>query len=180
MSDFFEKAREKKQNEEYGAAATFFALDAIEELIREEFEQGRSMRVNSAILLRAISCDARAGNTRRPEFLFHLLEPMLAEIKQTADDDILKGLVEEWWGDAKLMLGRMTAESHYRRAAELYQNSEPVEPWAVEEESDYAYWAAENFYESEGRPLQDHHYHELSSRIEFKIDAVQQILPDTD
>lgn len=180
MSDFSEIAIEKEQNGEYADAAANYALHSLENLVKEEFESGRSMRINSAILLLAISCDVRAGNSRRPEFLFILLEPLLAEIEQSAEDEILLGLIQEWWGDAKLMLGRESAETHYRRAAEKYQHATPVEPWAVEEESDYAYWAAENFYESNGLAIPDDLYHDLPSRIEFKLDAVQQIFPDSD
>lgn len=103
--------------EEDGAladAAERYALSAFADVLGDDFRPRRPMRISFALTLSAISADIRAGNDVRPENLFTVMGPLYETMVDNADDPVLEGLLHEWFGDARFMLGSTEAVPRYR------------------------------------------------------------------
>lgn len=154
----------------FGEAAERYALAAFADLYDADFRPGRSMRISFALILAAISADIRADNDTRPQRLFTTMVPLYESLLDTTDDIVLKGMLQEWFGDAWLMLGDDRAITWYQHAKQVYEaQAEPGRNWAFEEEFDYAYWAFEAFTELNGRSLPNNAEFDFERRIEFKL-----------
>lgn len=178
MTDHFQKAMEAEKAGRHREAAEHFAIDAMIELVKSNFESGRTMRINAAILLQAISADVRANNTNRARHIFSFLEPLLAEIRDSTDDTVLAGIASEWTGDALLMLGEPGAKEQYREAETRYVDVRPTENWGFEEEFDYEHWAIESFLESEGMEVPENLELDFQQRIGLKLEAAEDLLSE--
>ena len=168
--------------EEDGAlaeAAERYALSAFADALGDDFRPGRPMRISFALTLAAISADVRAGDDVRPKNLFEVLEPLYEKMIDETDDPVLEGLLNEWFGDAWLMLGRSEALPRYRTAKQRYDDhAKPVPNWAFEEEFDYAYWAFEAFVEANDTSLPDDGETDFLGRIHFKRNLVSELSID--
>nr|WP_233340897.1 hypothetical protein [Haloprofundus sp. MHR1] len=169
LQEFYGKALDLEERGRYAEAAEYYSLRAFAGLLKAEFCDGRSMRLAFAHTLEAISADVRAGNKKRPTQLFTILSPLYEKMIGSTDDPILQGLLNEWVGDAWLMLGSSQALDRYERAKRAYESqTEPGRNWAFEEEFDYAYWAVEAFLEATGEALDSEEW-EFEERIQFKL-----------
>jgi len=183
MTTLYQKARDAEEQGAYTKAAEYWARVGFKDLVEEHFEHTRNTRIGVTVMLRAISCDTRAGNSGRARALFNIIRPVLGTIKETANDEfeyrpeIVAGLASEWLGDGYLMLGEETALDHYQDARDLYEGSvRPIENWGGEEEFDYAYWAFESFLEFEGYSLPERSEDHFVERIERKLEIAGELL----
>lgn len=175
--DLYSKARDAQERGAYRKAAEYWAHHSFSKLVEEHFEHTRRTRIGVAIMLRAISCDTRAGNTERAKSLFNIVQPVLDRIREAADDEVVAGLASEWLGDGCLMLGDEAALNYYREAKDLYEGNVAVdEPWGYEEEFDQAYWAFESFLDSNGYSLPEHSEFQFMERIERKLEIAGELL----
>ena len=139
------------------------------------------MRISFALTLTltAISTDVRAGDDVRPKNLFEVLEPLYEKTIDETDDLVREGLLNEWFGDAWLMLGRSEALPRYWTAKQRYDDhAKPVPNWTFEEEFDYAYWPFEAFVEANNTSLPDNGETDFVGRIRFKLDLVSELSTD--
>lgn len=183
MTTLYQRARDAEDQGDYGEAAEYWARCSFGSLLEEHFEHTRKTRIGVAIMLRAISCDTRAGNTERAGELFTIIRPILGTIGETADEEfehrpeVVAGLASEWLGDGSLMLGEDTALDHYRDAKDRYEGTvRPDENWGYEEEFDHAYWAFESFLDSKEYALPERSEAHFIQRIERKIDIAGELL----
>lgn len=164
-------ALELERDGEYEAAAAAYAVDGFERIVRSKFELSGPSRVGIGMLLQAISCDVRSGNTRRAEQLFHLVEPLLRGFSETADETVVRGLCLEWLGDGALMVRDEESIAHYRAAADQYSElSWQDETWQDEPEFMHAFWAIQEYARSLGYELSPPDYsHSFTDRIDSKL-----------
>jgi hypothetical protein len=167
----------------FGEAAENYALYALKSLLDGGFRHGRYTRLAFSHILEALSAEVRAENLERGNDVFDLFRPVFeAELESIADRDTksyraLEGLLNEWFGDAWLMLDSEKSIERYQRALSIYvDHDDPGRNWAFEEEFDYAYWAFESFAESHGKSLPDKYELDFCSRARLKIDLAEEIL----
>lgn len=175
----FGRGSEKEKEGDYQQAAALFAKSAFEDLIESNFELSRKTRINLSELLMAISCDVRADNYNRAEHLFDIAKPLFREVGTDADSRVLVGLTNEWIGDGLFMLGSTDAIDWYQKANEYYDDLEWGErSWGHEQEFHYASFALESFLNANGIevPKEPHLPLHFPERIEFKIEAAEQLL----
>lgn len=157
MSDTFETAREMEEDEDYAMASKLFFESGISNLNDVGFEPNRKYRVGVAILIRSVSCAARADEMRRATGIKRIAAGAIEQMIAADPSACLSGLCQEWLGDLHLVTDSTGATDYYRKAAQCYQDcSDGMQAtWGMEEEFDYALWAVEAFLESEGSGLQD-------------------------
>lgn len=147
-------ARELEDAGDYTAAAGEYALVGFEKLLDSQFVLDGEGRIGIGMLLQAISCDVRAGNSRRADHLFAIIEPLLVDLRDRTDDHVLRGLAFEWLADGKLMLGAEGAVENYRSALLQFQDLTWEDTtWQEEPDFIHAYWAMESFSQYHGREL---------------------------
>lgn len=175
LQEFYGRALDLEENGRYAEAAEYYSLRAFAGLLEVEFCDGRSMRIAFAHTLEAISADVRAGNEKRPTQLFTTLSPLYEKMIDSTDDPILEGLLNEWVGDAWLMLGSAQARDQYEHAKRAYESQvDPGRNWAFEEEFDYANWAIEAFLSAKGNSLDSQEW-EFEDRIRYKLTLVDDL-----
>lgn len=167
-----ESARELEDAGDYDDAARKYAREGFDRFLVSHFGLDGECRIGIGMILQAISCDVRAGNSRRAEHLFAIIEPLLVELRYGTDDNVLRGLAFEWLGDGKLMLEEGDAVENYRSALLQFQDL-TWEDTTWQEEPDFmqAYWAMESFSQYHGRELPPPVPSvEFQERVEAKIE----------
>ncbi|WP_139326622.1 hypothetical protein [Natrinema saccharevitans] len=167
---------------EYDAAATAYARDGFEKCLESHFRMNGDTRVGITMLLQAISCDHRADNRGRAERLFQIAESLIADAESQAETEVLRGLLNEWRGDGRLMLCQREAIDHYRDAREQYETVTWQDlTWRDEPEFMHAYWAIERFSRVYDEPLPENpDSMSFQERIDAKLDLAADVLAETD
>lgn len=169
---------ELEKKSEYEAAARAYATQGFRNFLESHFRMNSITRTGIGYVLQAISCDSRAGNERRAEYLFEMVKPILMENKRTTDDIVLKGLVNEWLGDGQLFLYRDEAIASYHTALQHYDDLTWRElTWREEPEFMQAYWAVERFSRFQDEPLPENPDSiSFQERVKEKIRTAEQLL----
>lgn len=149
-----ESPHELEKRGEYKEAATEYARDGFNNLLRADFEPIDASRIGVGLLLQAISCDVIAGNERRAIRLADICRPVLDDVAETASDPILAGLGNEWRGDVELILGTDSPGPYYDRAGAHFEGMDwRDERWRDEPDFMHCYWAVHTFSTHHDGPL---------------------------
>lgn len=179
LSSFVSNAMDLEKEGQYGEAGYYYALRAFAGVFAEDFRHTRVTRLSLAYTLSAVVCDVQADNYSRSKRLVKIFEPIYQDMIESAEDAVLAGLFQEWFGDIRLVLGDTEAREYYYHAKQAYESQPNAgQNWAFEEEFDRAYWAFEAFMESEGRSLPDNLEYNFHRRIEFKLNLVSELLTE--
>lgn len=136
---------------DYEGAAKAYAIRSFEILVENQFSVNGRMRIGVGMMMQAVSCDVRSGNTQRAGHLFEWVTTYLAKIREEAEDPVLVGLTYEWEGDGLLYFNKTEAREKYENAQSYYENLDwKDETWSMEQCFMYFYWAFEGFAQKNG------------------------------
>lgn len=177
MTDLYTEAQNNEEAGEYHTAARAYAENGFIILNEQDFEAGRQFRLGIASLVKALSCDARAGQQRRARAIRDTAASAIRHAlrEEEKEDRCRDGLYHEWLGDIHLMTRSVSARTHYETARNHYSDASPSQQrtWGMEEEFDYVHWAVESFLEEAGYEdeVEELHPSDFSGRIEIKLDV---------